>query len=220
MTASFQKIDFLSERELEQVLDFYDSLPYSPEYSSPKNQRKLMHYDSPDYPLMRSIFEPKIQKILPGGRVVNSTFTDWTTPVEVHTDSWQPNEDRKNQQLGYAVLVPLRVDPENVVAQTVVFDQYNNGPTNTLEDIDSDAVWNIAEQNREIHGLVEQELDQKVFEEHLTHCDYEKIKHFSIQGIYNWFAGSAIVWHRKHYHTSSSFIEVNSKLHAIFLVNF
>ena len=221
-TSSAQIANFLSNSELKQIIDFYNSLPVSTEYSSPKNQRRLMHYDNSDYPLMKSIIEPKLQSLFPGCTVVNSTFTNWTTPVEVHTDSWQPNEDQESQELGYAVLIPLEIDPNNHIASTIVFDQYCEGPTNTLENIQSNEAWNIAEYSDRtvIENLQEDKLDIETYNQLLSHCDYKPIENFSIQGLYNWFPGSAIVWHRKYYHCSTSFTDINSKLHAIFLINF
>ena len=219
---SAQFANFLSNAELNQVIDFYNSLPVSTEYSSLKNQRKLMHYDNSDYPLMKSIIGPKLQDLFPRCTVVNSTFTNWTTPVEVHTDAWQPNEDQENQELGYAVLVPLQIKPETHIASTVIFDQYCDGPTNTLEDIRAQESWNISEfaNTNKIQNISNKELNKDLHEQLLSHCDYAPIRNFSIQAIYNWIPGSAIIWHRKYYHSSTSFVDIDSKLHAIFLINF
>ena len=68
--------DFLSVNEVATVCAFYDRLPYSDEYSSSLNRRKLMHYDNPGMPFLKNIFQPKLENLFPSGKVSACTFTD------------------------------------------------------------------------------------------------------------------------------------------------
>jgi hypothetical protein len=215
--------NFLSESEVNTVCAFYDRLPYSEEYSSSLNRRKLMHYDNPSMPFLKNIFEPKLQKLYPGGLVSACTFTDWHNPVEIHTDGWQPQEDQ-TRNMGYAVLVPLRLNPANAQSSTIIFDQRSAGPTVTLRVQREDASWNVAEHISPDDSRIENKSSAGVevdfYEQHLRHTDDPSmLDNFSVSGVYSWSPGCAIVWDRSYFHTSSSFdTTLKSKLHAIFFV--
>jgi hypothetical protein len=215
--------NFLSESEVNTVCAFYDRLPYSEEYSSSLNRRKLMHYDNPSMPFLKNIFEPKLQKLYPGGLVSACTFTDWHNPVEIHTDGWQPQEDQ-TRNMGYAVLVPLRLNPANAQSSTIIFDQRSAGPTVTLRVQREDASWNVAEHISPDDSRIENKSSAGVevdfYEQHLRHTDDPSmLGNFSVSGVYSWSPGCAIVWDRSYFHTSSSFdTTLKSKLHAIFFV--
>ena len=215
--------NFLSESEVNTVCAFYDRLPYSEEFSSSLNRRKLMHYDNPSMPFLKNIFEPKLQKLYPGGLVSACTFTDWHNPVEIHTDGWQPQEDQ-TRNMGYAVLVPLRLNPANAQSSTIIFDQRSAGPTVTLRVQREDASWNVAEHISPDDSRIENKSSAGVevdfYEQHLRHTDEPSmLDNFSVSGVYSWSPGCAIVWDRSYFHTSSSFdTTLKSKLHAIFFV--
>jgi len=215
--------NFLSESEVNTVCAFYDRLPYSEEYSSSLNRRKLMHYDNPSMPFLKNIFEPKLQKLYPGGLVSACTFTDWHNPVEIHTDGWQPQEDQ-TRNMGYAVLVPLRLNPANAQSSTIIFDQRSAGPTVTLRVQREDASWNVAEHISPDDSRIENKssagVDLDFYEQHLRHTDDPSmLGNFSVSGVHDWSPGCAIVWDRSYFHTSSSFdATLKSKLHAIFFI--
>ena len=215
--------NFLSESEVNTVCAFYDRLPYSDEYSSSLNRRKLMHYDNPGMPFLKNIFEPKLQELYPGGLVSACTFTDWHNPVEIHTDGWQPQEDQ-TRDMGYAVLVPLRINPENAQSSTIIFDQRSPGATVTLKEHTQDEVWNVAEYISPDDDRIEYknagEFDSVFYNAHLQHIeDKHMLRNFSISAVHDWSPGCAIVWDRSYFHTSSSFDEtLKSKLHAIFFI--
>ena len=215
--------NFLSESEINTVCAFYDRLPYSDEYSSSLNRRKLMHYDNPGMPFLKNIFEPKLQELYPGGLVSACTFTDWHNPVEIHTDGWQPQEDQ-TREMGYAVLVPLRLNPSTAKSSTIIFDQRSPGATVTLKEHTQDEVWNIAEHispdDERIEFKSTMPVSVEFCEEHLQHIqDPSMLRNFSINAVHNWEPGCAIVWDRSYFHTSSSFDKtLKSKLHAIFFI--
>jgi hypothetical protein len=188
--------NFLSESEVNTVCAFYDRLPYSDEYSSSLNRRKLMHYDNLGMPFLKNIFEPKLQELYPGGLVSACTFTDWHNPVEIHTDGWQP----------------------------IIFDQRSPGATVTLKEHTQDEVWNVAEyispDDDRIGYKSAGEFDSVFYNEHLQHIeDKHMLRNFSISAVHEWSPGCAIIWDRSYFHTSSSFDEtLKSKLHAIFFI--
>jgi len=221
MQNDFKINNFLSSIEVDDVLAFYDELPYSQDYSNPKmNKRKLMHYDSTQF--LQDIFEPKLKTLFTGGLTSASTFTDWHNPVLIHTDGWQPQEDQ-TRNMGYAVLVPLRTNPVKSKASTIIFEQRSPGPTVTLNQVTENTPWNIAEYVTADDARIENKKDgitQEFYNTHLKHIqDINMLRNFSVSNVYNWEPGCAIVWDRSYFHTSSSFDEtLKSKLHAIFFV--
>jgi hypothetical protein len=217
--------NFLTETEVNTVCAFYDRLPYSDEYSSSLNRRKLMHYDNPGMPFLKNIFEPKLKQLYPDGVVSACTFTDWHQPVEIHTDGWQPQEDQ-SRSMGDAVLIPLRLDPVTANSSTIIFNQRSPGPTVTLKEQHPDAntLWNVSEHISPTDDRIEHKSDQGVsqefIQEHLQHIDDTgMLRNFSVSGVHAWSPGCAIVWDRSYFHTSSSFdASLKSKLHAIFFI--
>ena len=219
---SYKIENFLDTDEVQKVCDFYDSLPYSDEYSSPANRRKLMHYEDENVTLLKDLFEPKLKSLYNKGIVSACTFTEWHNPVEVHTDGWQPQED-KTRKMGYAVLVPLRINPQNAEASTIIFSQRHHGPTLTLKEHVEDDSWNVAEHispdDERIEHKSNNALDNKIYDKHLKHIEPQILRNFTVSSVHDWALGSAIVWDRSYFHTSSSFANnLKSKLHAIFFV--
>ena len=216
--------NFLSTSEVNTVCDFYDQLPYSDQYSSDLNRRKLMHYDDPSMPFLKNIFQSKLMGIHKG--IVSAcTFTDWHNPVEIHTDGWQPQEDQ-TRDMGVAVLVPLRLNPSTAQSSTIIFDQRIPGPTVTLKEQTHDELWSISKHISPDDPRIEYKsttpFDTDFYEEHLQHIDdLHMLRHFSVSesGVHERETGCAIVWDRSYFHTSSSFDEsLKSKLHAIFYI--
>lgn len=221
-TISYKLENFLNEDEVDAVCQFYDSLPYSDEYSSPANRRKLMHYDDEKITFLKDLFDEKLKSLYNGGKVSACTFTEWHDPVEVHTDGWQPQED-KSRRMGYAVLVPLRLDPHDAEASTIIFSQRHDGPTLTLKEHKEDDSWNVAEHidptDNRIENKIKNGIDDELYEKHLKHVEPNILTNFAINAVHDWTLGSAIVWDRSYFHTSSSFEnKLKSKLHAIFFI--
>jgi len=220
---SYAVENFLTENEIGAVLSHYDTIPYSKEYSSPNNRRKMMNYDDPNSNFFKELFDPKIKLLYPTGKVSACTFTDWHHPVEIHTDGWQPHEDN-TRKLGYAILVPLLITPSDVVTSTIIFQQRYIGPTVTLKHFTQSDPWNISEyinsNDPRIENKSQKPLDIGFYEKHLKHLqDPQIIRNLSIDGVYDWSIASAIVWDRSDFHTSSSFVnKLKNKLHAIFFV--
>jgi hypothetical protein len=225
MKKHFSIEKFCNNNEISKILDYYDALEEAPEFSNQRAKRKNMNYHDPDIFLMREIIELKIQKLFPNSFVSAATFTNWIEQVELHTDSWQPDED-KTKVLGYSILVPLRISPTNIETSTIIFDQYTKEKqTVTFKKFTEDEPWNIAKQiginDSKIFNKSSTELDLNFYNEYLSHIDYNLIKNFSNPTRYIWKVGDAIVWAREHFHTSENFNPLlNSKLHMIFLVNF
>jgi hypothetical protein len=225
MKKHFAIKNFCNNEEVSSILDYYDALEEAPEFSNQRAKRKNMNYHDPDIVLMREIIEPKIKNFFPNAFVSAATFTNWVEQVELHTDSWQPDED-KTKVLGYSILVPLRISPTNIETSTIIFDQYTKEKqTVTFKKFTEDESWNIAKQiginDSKILNKSNQELDQDFYNKYLGHIDYNIIKNFSNPTRYVWTVGDAVVWNREHFHTSENFNPLlNSKLHMIFLVNF
>jgi len=224
MKNSFTIENFLSKEELEQIILFYDQLPYSNEYSSHHAKRKLMHYHHEHMTFMKDIMEEKFKKYFPNHVISGATFTNWNQHVELHTDGWQPNED-KSSMLGHAVLIPLRIEPLHEKTSTIIFDQYLDGHSVTLKKWESDSKWNISEfvenSDPRILNKINDKFDKEFYTKYLKHIQYELLEGFSIDARHEWKIGNAIVWKRKHFHTSEEFNpKLSSKLHMIFFVNF
>jgi len=218
---------FCSQEEVESILVYYDSLDEADEYSNQRAKRKNMDYHNPDIKLVKEIVEPKLQKYFTNSHVSAGTFTNWLEHVELHTDSWQPDEDQ-SKKLGYSVLVPLRIVPENIETSTIIFNQWcKEEKSVSFESYKDDAKWNIAEYVHDDHsmyeilGKTEDKLDKNFHSKYLNHIDYKIIKNFANPSRYVWKVGDAIVWNRRYFHTSEAFNQLLvSKLHMIFFVNF
>lgn len=225
MKKHFTIKNFCNDHEISNIINYYDALEEATEFSNKRAKRKNMNYHDPDIGIMREIIEPKIQKYFPNSFVSAATFTNWLEHVELHTDNWQPGEDR-SKKLGYSILVPLKIDPINVQTSTIIFDQYDNEDhTVTFEEFPEDQKWNIAKKieksSDKILGKSNDKLDIKFYKNFLKHIDYSIIENFSNPTRYIWNVGDAIVWDRKHFHTSENFnSQLKSKLHMIFLINF
>lgn len=223
MKAHWKIPGFLTPREVAATNFYYDKLPDSPEYSSSLNRRKLSHYMHPEANFENALFGPKLREAFPTGTVTSAAFTNWVKPVEIHTDSWQPHEDR-SLDMGWVVLVPLRVTPTSARTATIIFDQWTEEGTTSLANYTQDEAWNIAEYVSPDDGRIQNKQPTNMspdwLRDNLPHIDDpEMVRNFTVGGIYPWVLGDAIVWDRRYFHTSSGFDGLESKLHAIFFVN-
>lgn len=225
MNKHFSINNFCNAEEIDNILNYYEILETSQEYSSKRAKRKNMDYHDSDISFMRDIIDPKIKNHFPNGFVSAATFTNWVEQVELHTDSWQPQED-KTKKLGYSVLVPLQIEPISATTSTIIFNQYaDNKSSLTTEKFEQDEKWNISEHittaKANIINKTKNTLDKKFYEKYLNHIDYDMIKNFADPTRYEWKVGNAIVWDRMLFHTSETFQPaLESKLHMIFLINF
>lgn len=223
LTSDYKDYNFLTIDEVNSIVEYYDQLDHSEQYSSNLNNRKLMHYDDPNFAFMKDLLEPKFKKLFPNGKVSACTFTDWHTPVEIHTDGWQPQEDQ-TRGMGYVVLIPLRLLPLSAETSTVIFKQSMPcGPGVTMATYKDNKDWNIHEfvssDDERIENKEQNAINDFLYNKYFAHVEKDFIKNLSISNIYNWTTGSAIIWDRRNFHTSSSFnTDLVSKLHAIFFI--
>jgi hypothetical protein len=224
MKKHFSIKNFCTKAELESVLEYYSALDYAEEQSNKRARRKNMDYHDPDILIMRDIIEPKLEKYFPGSFVSAATFTNWIEHVEIHTDSWQPDEN-KNKKLGYALLIPLKIEPEHIETSTIVFDQHLKEENSaSVAKFDEQEEWNIDKNINLDQSLINAKTDSVIsnefYEKYLTHTSYTDVKNLS-PTRYVWNVGDAIVWDRKLLHTSENFNKnLKSKLHMVFLINF
>lgn len=224
MKKHFSIQNFCNKAEIENVLNYYFALDHAEEYSNQRARRKNMNYHDPDISLMRDIIEPKLKKYFPGSFVSAATFTNWIEQVEIHTDSWQPDEN-KNKKLGYSVLIPLKIEPEHIETSTIVFDQHPKDENSaTVAKFAEQEKWNVNKhinlEQAQINDRTDSEISNEFYKKYLTHTSYNDVKNLS-PTRYVWNVGDAIVWNRKLLHTSENFNKnLKSKLHMIFLINF
>ena len=222
---SFEIKNIVNKEEVEQILEYYNQLPESDDYSNHQAKRKLTGYHEEHMPFLKEMFEEKFSKYFENYVVSGSNFTNWIETVELHTDGWQPQEDQSNK-LGYAVLVPLEVTPTDAKSYTIIFDQFLDGPAVTMKKFIDDKDWNKSHEyttpnderikNKKDNNLITNEY----YSEHLSHIQRELLNNFSVSNTHQWKIGDAIVWKRKHFHTSSSFSDkIKSKLHLLFFIN-
>lgn len=223
LSNDFKDYNFLTIDEVNSIVEYYDQLDHSEQYSSNLNRRKLMHYDDPNFAFMKDLLEPKFKKLFPNGKVSACTFTDWHTPVEIHTDGWQPQEDQ-TRRMGYVVLIPLRLLPLGAETSTIIFNQSMPcGPGVTMANHKDNEDWNIHEfvssDDERIENKEQNVINDLLYDKYFTHVNKDFTKNLKINNIHNWTIGSAIIWNRKNFHTSSSFnTDLVSKLHAIFFI--
>jgi hypothetical protein len=213
--------NFISKEEINYCIDIYNELPKFEPASHARATRKdyLMHSEHDKR--MQNLFLPKLQKFFPGQRIVvdGGNFTYWHQPVGIHTDGYQfaykTKEDivNFNHVLGSAVLIPLETDTHLGTPKTVFFNQ-------TLFGGD----YNFTDHNKDTIGLAVDNFTFKEFEytnetqKLLSHIPKEELYGFSIEKIIPWKYGNALVWHRAQFHSSSSFVGFNNKLHLVFFI--
>jgi len=216
--------DFLTADEIEEVVEYYDQLPYSEEHSGKRNQRKLMHYDLPETPYLKSVFQPKIEKHFPGGYVSSSTFTEWHKPVNIHTDAWQSHED-KSHKLGITLLIPLRITPVEAESSTIIFEQCmpHTFPLTQIAVPGNKLLKDyVSHCDPSIMHKKNNSISNEFYNLHLQHIeDQDMLINLSVDRIHKWTIGDAFYWDRNYFHTSSSFDpKLKTKLHAIFFITF
>lgn len=213
--------NFISQEEINYCVALYNELPVFEPASHARATRKdyLMHSEHDKR--MQDLFFPKLQKFFPNKKIVvdGGNFTCWHQPVSIHTDGYQLDyksvEDivKHNHVLGSAILIPLGTDTGQGVPKTVFFDQ-------TLFGGD----YNFKNHNKDAVGLSIDRFTFKDFEyteetqQLLSHIPKEKLYGFSVEKVIPWKYGNAVVWHRAQFHSSSTFVGFNNKLHILFFV--
>lgn len=205
----------LTSHEVGFLLSYYNSKPYTAEnireYQGQKiinNRHKDSEYDIPTSPVHQLIY-PKLKEIIglhqmDGGSLLESHF-----PFQMHLDTHKTFEDNQFYQhtetskcLDIAVLISLNEDPS---FKTVMFDYCAD--TIDLTQIPSEGNMNIQESIE----CADVTLD------HFTSQQLEFIKNLKISSVYNWSAGSVIVWPRRQLHCSSNFYSSGKQKKAIVL---
>jgi hypothetical protein len=207
--------NFLTSDEVKFLLSYYDSKPYTAEnireYQGRKiinNRHKNSEYDLTTSPVHQLIY-PKLKEIigmhqLDAGSLVESHF-----PFQIHLDTHKTFEDKHFYQhteaqkcLDIAVLISLNEDPS---FKTVMFDYYADAID--LKQIPSNG-------NMNTQTSVER---SEVNLDHFTNQQLEFIQNLKISRVYNWSAGSVIVWPRRQLHCSSNFYPSGNQKKAIVL---
>lgn len=213
--------NFISKEEIKYCINLYNELPVFESASHSRATRKdyLMHSDHDKR--MQNLFLPKLRKFFPDQNLVidGGNFTCWHQPVGIHTDGYQFSynsvEDivARNHVLGPAVLVPLDTDTHLGTPKTVFFDQTFFGGTYNLGNYNKDKIGTEVE-NFTFEEFEYTDETQKL----LSHIPKDQLYGFSTKKIIPWKYGNAIVWHRAQFHSSSSFVEYNNKLHIVFFL--
>jgi hypothetical protein len=213
--------NFLSEEEVKYCIDIYNELPVSESASDNWVTRKdyLMHNEHDKR--MQDLFYPKLQKFFPDQNLVvdGGNFSFWHRPSVNHTDGYHffyyKVEDivARNNVLGPVILIPLDTDTHLGTPNTVFFDQtFFGGNQTVFRRIEDSFGANV--DNFTFKEFEYTDETQKL----LSHIPKEDLYGFSVKKAISWKYGNALVWHRAQFHSSSKFVEFNSKLHILFFL--
>ena len=213
--------NFLSQEEVEYCIGIYRELPIFEPASHDRATRKdyLMH--DKDDTRIRDLILPKLQALFPDQTLIidGGNFTDWHSPVRVHTDGYQikyKSEQEwanEKQVLGFAVLVPLTIDSDSSTKpDTIFFDQTSFGRNITPIEV-------LNKEHSEIDNYTHKDFEGE-YEPKLSHNTKEHLYGFSVQKVMPWTYGNAIVWHRSQFHCAANYQNYSSKLHMVFFLNF
>lgn len=227
----FMVEDFISPEQVKKMIDLYHKLPVLDAATHSRAIRKdsLMYSDK--IKLTQDIFLDKIHGLFPDKKVIidGGNFTCWNQAVGLHTDGYQqnyttikdlthiynPKEEilKANKVPAYTIVVPLETDTGEGQPYTLTFHQKYFGRNRNISD--------VQEGTREIIGYTDQPFDK-------THPDYPLIDFhsdsdlhgYTIQNVFPWKPGRAIVFNRGQFHSAANFVGYNTKLHLLFFTSF
>lgn len=225
----FKIKDFITPEQQEFCLGVYDESPIFEAASHERATRKDSQMHANYGPsALKEIFLPKLEKIFSHGiNCDGSNFTEWHSPVSIHTDGYQlayidKEQVEANQDiLGFVVLVPLRTNTGKGIPRTVMFNQKYYGSGVNIKAPghakDSPVIDNVDLIEGYTHCAFDKQHPDYAFVDHLSD---ERLHGFSIDTVFEWHMRDALVWHRSQFHCSAKFNEFNSKTHLIFFCNF
>ena len=194
MEKNFEIESFLSQEEVNMVLEFYNVLPKHLNTGKTK-KAYTTGFDLEDIPVEN--FTARLKNVLGDFKVTTAMILEEFVPWSVHTDYFKPDTTPF-----YAVLIPLDYKDKNT--HTIIFDQLGNK---------KDWQENLKEDLNYKYNSNESKL--------LSHIDKDILNKLTVDKIYKWQKGNMIAWHRNYLHSSDNFVEggLDRKIALVLFLN-
>jgi hypothetical protein len=177
------------------IRSFNDIRIYSHDHGKYANQHiasfhKFPYYEDAAEPI-RQILEPLFLKTIGKLPLIdNCHILDAHLPYLLHTDLTTKNRIPGTSP-AYSMLIPLQTSE----CKTIIFNEYS------LHDIEFEPyIENYV-------GQPTMTLDKEFCNKYLSHLHPSVLKYLSLQTVYDWSAGSMVMFDARYFHCSSNFIK-------------
>ena len=212
LEGSPQIVKLFSNKEIEDILNLYNSLPITT-HNKKQNvikKRWLQNYNKS----LDNLYMSKIKEVLGEFEMDNlksekdddfyGLFHESFSPLKLHVDSGFGEKDIMFKQ----VITPL-----SPIGETVVFKNrwYGQSTSFTIDKNELKFIPEPGQNYRSCEHLGTEEFDKDIHQRYLAHIDIENLRGLKVELIYKWKVGESLIIDRSHIHSSSSNI-VNKKL--------
>lgn len=120
----------------------------------------------------------------------------------VHSDGYLETEE----DIANSYLIAIGVDNIDPY-YTLIFDQTSRKAVtfNSALGLGSKGIATYTQVTREEYGLADTPFDKAVYDQYLTHLNYDALKGFTLAHIHEWELGTAMTWPRENFHVSANF---------------
>tara|TARA_E500000331_G_scaffold274224_1_gene266355 strand:- start:218 stop:913 length:696 start_codon:yes stop_codon:yes gene_type:complete len=201
-------INLFSEKEIKMIQDLYDSLP-TRVFNKIQNVKKKAWIQNYNKELDKIYFD-KLKDVLGDfkmdtlksdtGVEYYGLFHESFSPLKLHVDSGF-DED--------ALIFKQVVTPLSSFGDTVIFKNrwYGRSTSFTIDKNELNFKPKPGQNDRSSEHLGENNFDNNIYNEYLTHLDINNLKGMKVDTIYNWKLGQTLIMDRSHIHCSSSRID-------------
>ncbi len=207
-----RKVNIFSEKEINMIIDLYNSLPEST-FNKKQNVRKKAWIQNVNKEL-DVIYFNKLKEALgdfkmdtlksKNGEDYYGLFHESFSPLPLHVDSGFDEN---------AVVYKQVITPLMAPGDTIFFNKrwYGRSATFTINEEELKFEPKAGQNERSKGHLGNGEFDREIHKKYLNHIDINNLKGLEVEMIYNWKIGESLIVDRTHIHCASSRI-VGKKL--------
>ena len=128
----------------------------------------------------------------------------------VHSDGYLEHD--KTDNIANSYLIPIILNDVDKY-YTIIFDQTSEKAITFNQELGlgSKGITTYEQVTREECGLSDDPFDQDIYNQHLTHLDYDGLRGLTVNYIHEWHLGDAMIWPRKNFHVSANFVNKDTR---------
>lgn len=189
--------NFFTADEVEWLKWYWSVLPNK--LDTGQRLRSMAYYDQPFF---NKMLQRLNDKILPNEEITTVNLYSDYSPGGVHSDGYIDFD--KKDIMGHTYLIPFNIDGNFA---TVIFDKTSEEAVtlNAELGMGNSGIVTYKQVDRDFFELNNTPFDKELYNQYLTHLDYNTIAGLKVEQVQHWKLGRAAVWPRKNLHCSANF---------------
>ena len=193
--------NFLTPEECEWFTWYWKLLPTK--IDTGQRLRSPVHFNEPILHRIKEKLTEKVKQNNPREEITTVNLNYDYAPGGIHSDGYIDYD--KNDTMGHTYFIPLEMDQDYC---TVIFDQTSDKAIsfNSILGLGNKGLVTYPQVSREEFELDNTPFNEEVYQQYLTHLDYDSLRGLTVKDIVYWKEpGTANIWPRRNLHCSGNF---------------